>query len=120
MDYETLIKETKVALPEFAAAYDKEVEKDNIDLVPGPHTVFSLVFVPMLKKAIMEDEALTRRMCSFLEKMECSGNSDVAEVVEFTVLEELCDNYHDAEFANYLGPETKLALKAIRGYIPEQ
>ena len=52
--------------------------------------------------------------------MECSGNSDVAEVVEFTVLEELCDEYRDSELEVYLQPETKLALKAIRKYMPEQ
>lgn len=59
------------------------------------------------------NKELAERMYAFLEKIECSGNSDVAEVVEFTVLEELCDEYRDSELEVYLQPETKLALKAI-------
>ena len=75
---------------------------------------------PLLKKAMTNNKELAERMYAFLEKMECSGNSDVAEVVEFTVLKELCDEYRDSELEVYLQPGTKLALKAIRKYMPEQ
>lgn len=120
MDYDNIVKTAQMEIPEFAKAYDLEFEKDNIDLDSGPHTVFSFVFVPLLEKAISDgNRDLAQRLCGFLEKMECSGNSDVAEVVEFTVLEELCDDYRDADFKEYLLPETKLALQAIREYIVE-
>jgi len=120
MNYNTIVQETINEIPEFGESYTISLEKDDIDSESGPHTVFSFVFVPLLKKAMTNNKELVERMYAFLEKMECSGNSDVAEVVEFTVLEELCDEYRDSELEVYLQPETRLALKAIRKYMPEQ
>lgn len=117
MSYETIIRETIDRLPEFAEAYNYAFKKDDIDAESGPHTVFSFVFVPLLEDAMTKDKNLAKRMFDFLEEMECSGDSNVAEVVEFTVLEELCDRYRDEEFDEFLGQETRLSREAIRGYI---
>lgn len=120
MDDNNLVEMAKLEIPEFADAYEYEFKRDPEALESGSHIVFSFVFVPLLKKAISNDnDDLARRMCLFLEKMECSGDSNVAEVAEFTVLEELCDDFSDAELEKYLFPETKFALKSIRRYIPE-
>lgn len=118
MKYEEIIGLARAEIPEFEKAYIKEVELDNIDDNSGVHTVFSFVFVPLFKKAINEnDSELANRMALFLEKMESSGVQWVSEVVEFTVLEELCDEYNDDVLEKYFLPETTLALREIRKYI---
>lgn len=87
----------------------------------GQHIFFSFVFNKILFRAINEKmRDIAQKMFSFLEEMETSSDPNIAEVAEFTVLEELCDNYRNVQFEKYLGPESKLALKSIREYMPEQ
>ena len=49
--------------------------------------------------------------------MEASDDVLVQEVCEFTILEELCDEFKDAEIERYLGKVTKDGYNCIRKYI---
>ena len=118
MKYEEVIELARAEIPEFEKAYIDELRLDNLDENSGVHTVFSFVFVPLFKKAIEENNSeLANRLALFLEKMESSGEPLVSEVAEFTVLEELCDDYTDEVLEKYFLTETKLGMKEIRKYI---
>lgn len=120
MKYADLLEEALLQLPEFKKQYEKELLAGNIDAVDGMHIVFCVVFMPVLHDLINEKDSVSvNNFFSFVEKMENSEDPLVAEVAEFTVLEELCDNYKDKDFLKYLGESTKEALKQIRVYIPE-
>ena len=74
----------------------------------------------MLEEALeFGREDAVEEMSSFLEEMETCEDPKVAEVCEFTVLEKLCDNHKDDELRTFLKPETLLALRSIREYMPE-
>ena len=56
-------------------------------------------------------------MFTFMEAMETSGDIYVSEVLEFTILEELADEFYESEITKYMGTETKMAYKEISRYI---
>ncbi|WP_294796978.1 hypothetical protein [uncultured Fenollaria sp.] len=118
MNYNDLILMVSNYIDEFKKQYLIELEKDNIDEDSGVHTVFSLVFNPVLFNAIrFNDEALINKMFTFMEAMETSGDIYVSEVLEFTILEELADEFYESEISKYMGPETKMAYEQISKYI---
>lgn len=117
MDYESLLNSALEELPEFKKQYEKEIKEDSIDANSGMHTVFSIVFVPLLLKAMQSDVELANRMFEFIEKMETSGSALVGEVSEFTIMEELCDELSDDELLPFLRPETFESWKEVRRYI---
>lgn len=117
MNYKTLLSEARENIPEFDKKYKEAVRTDLIDEESGTHTVFSYVFNPLLTEAIKKDKQLAKRMFDFVEKMAGSQDRYVQEVCDFTILEEIGDEYSDKEFEFFLGPTTKKALKLIRQYI---
>ena len=120
MKYADLLEEALLQLPEFKKQYEKDLLAGNIDADDGMHIVFCEVFMPVLHNLINEKNNVSlNNFFSFVEKMENSEDPLVAEVAEFTVLEDLCDNYEDKDFLKYLGKNSKEALKQIRIYMPE-
>lgn len=73
--------------------------------------------IGLVKIVIKNNSALADKISAFVEDMEKSKDPYVAEVAEFTVLEELCDEFDDKDISIYIYPETAKALKNIRGYI---
>lgn len=119
MNYNTVVEMANRELPEFKKEYENALSMDLVDDTLGAHSVFSLVFVPLLVESIKSNNILACRLFDFVEKMESCGDSEVAEVVEFTILEELCDLFDDSEIIDFLGDETKDALNSIRKYMPK-
>lgn len=117
MNYNNLITDACNEFNEVKFLYTVELEKDNLDSESGPHTVFSFVFVPLLKNAIKNNDFLAMKMFKYLEKMENSKDINVSEVAEFTVLEEIADDFSDEEIVPYMGPKTLEAFNLIRRYI---
>lgn len=118
MKYDNLISYILGLFPEIKSNYENELSLNNISSSDGPHVFFELVFMPFIGNAIdNEDVPMLRRFFAFVENMENSDDPLIAEVAEFTVLEYLCDNYHDKDFAMHAGDETKEALRQIRSYV---
>jgi len=120
LTYENLLDEVLQELPEFKDAYNKELSEDSIDKDSDLHIVFSYVFVPLLSEAIKAKSELTTKMFNFLEKMASSHDHLVQEVCDFTVLEELCDEFKDSEIYSYFGESTKKGFFAVRQYIGDR
>ena len=115
--YDTLLTTAINELHGFKEKYEAEIGCDTLDAESGMHTIFSFVFVPILSEAISRDEELAKQYFDFVEQMEASDDVLVQEVCEFTILEELCDEFKDAEIERYLGKVTKDGYNCIRKYI---
>lgn len=58
-------------------------------------------------------------MFDFLERMEISKDNLAGEVAEFTVLEEILDEFDFNEIEKYMGTYTLEAAKLIKRYISQ-
>lgn len=115
--YESLIENVCREFNEVNELYVLELKKDSIDIDSGAHTVFSLCFVPLLKQAVMQESFLAKRMFDYIEKMEASRDNLVGEVAEFTVLEEMLDDFDFNVIKKYMGKMTLEAAKLINRYV---
>lgn len=116
INYDSLIENACNEFPKVRELYSVELKNDSIDFDSGVHTVFSLCFVPVLKEAILND-ALAQRMFDYLEKMEISEDNLIGEVDEFTVLEEILDDFELNKLRKYMGKFTIEAATLINRYI---
>ena len=71
LTYENLIDNAKAFIPEFRTRYDEQIQADLIDKASGVHTVFSVVFVPLLQDSIKRFNAHNARL--FRKNRWCSG-----------------------------------------------
>lgn len=117
INYDSLIENACNEFPKVRELYSVELKNDSIDFDSGVHTVFSFCFVPVLKEAILNDDALAQRMFDYLEKMEICEDNLVGEVAEFTVLEEILDDFELNKLRKYMGKFTIEAATLINRYI---
>lgn len=117
INYGSLIENVCNEFPKVKELYYLELKNDSIDFDSGVHTVFSFCFLPILKSAILNDGALAQRMFDYLETMEMSEDNLVGEVAEFTVLEEILDDFEFNKVKKYMGELTIDAAKLINRYI---
>jgi hypothetical protein len=117
MTYESLLRETIKALPEFKEKYNKSINDGTIDAETGAHIVFGVVFTPLLKKAIMGNKTLAKKMFRQLEIMAESEDDRVQEVCDQSVLEAICDVFPVSVFWPMAGEETRDGIKAISQYM---
>ena len=118
LPYKMLIENVCKNIPEVKKLYDKEIEEDSLDDKSGVHTVFSFCFVPVLKEAILnDDEALVKKLFNYIEDMEKSSDPLVGEVAEFTILEELLDDFNLRTVKKYMGENTLQSASLINRYI---
>lgn len=117
ISYDSLIENVCDEFPKVRELYSLELKNGSIDFDSGVHTVFSFCFVPILKRAILNDDVSAQRMFDYLEKMEMSEENLVGEVAEFTVLEEILDDFEFNKVKKYMGELTMDAAKLINRYI---
>lgn len=116
LNYDTLVKDACKAIPEFSTEYNRAIADDIIDETSGNHTVFSYVFVPLLKRSVkMKNKKLARKMLSFVEEMEKSKDNLVGEVSECTVVEEAFDVLNGPFLSDEIGPETRKSIEFAAG-----
>ena len=95
MNYNNLVSEMLSRFPELNLEYEKLLSGNFLDANSGVHTVFSTLFNPRLMREVERRSALSFRMMAFVAEMDNSDDRLVGEVAEFTVLEELCDEFED-------------------------
>lgn len=115
--YNFLINDVCSEFDEVKMLYETLLEEDSLDSESGVHTVFSFCFVPVLSEALKNDERLAKKMFDYIEKMETDGDNEVGEVAEFTVLEEIIDDFPLRKVKKYMGKYTLEASKLICRYI---
>ncbi len=115
MKYEDLYSDFISLFPEDMDFFKKREEETGADVADGIHVVFGMVVVPFITKIVKETPDKAKKAFEFFEEMETSGDSQIAEVLEFTVLENLLteDKGMIPEYAKYFGEETKAAATAV-------
>ncbi len=115
MRSEELYIKFKALFPDDSELF-KEIEREaGTDSESGMHVVSGMVVVPFVTRIAKESHDKAKRAFDYFETMETSGDPRIAEVVEFTVLENLLteDKEMVSEYAKYFGPETTIAAKAV-------
>ncbi len=81
----------------------------------GMHTVFGMVVVPYILEIAIKDNNKAKLAFDFIERMEVFGITQIAEVIEFTVLDALNGIEKDKRdiCISYMGKETKAAFEAL-------
>lgn len=74
-----------------------------------------MVVVPYVSLIVEKAPDKAKKAFDFFEEMEKSGDPRIAEVLEFTVLENLLteDKNKIPKYVQYFGDETKIAAKAV-------
>ena len=120
MTYKTLLEDALNTLPILKTEYAENINEKIIDEDAGMHIVFSYVFVPVLEKALNEDDEITiRDLFDYLEKMSLCEDSDVVAVCDQSVLEIICGEYKDKMLLPYMDKATIEGLNTVRQYIME-
>ena len=115
MKYEELYRDFIALFPEDKEYFEKQCLENDVEEEDGMHIMFGLVVLPFIKRIVRESKDKSKKAFEFIEQMEKSGNSQIAEVVEFTILEDLVSNEKDSidMYSVYFGDETKLAAEAV-------
>ncbi len=115
MKYEQLYDDFIAMFPEDNDFFRKLEEETGADKGDGMHVVFGMIVVPYIQKVVLESPDKAKRVFDFLEEMEKSGNPEIAEVAEFSVLEKLLteDKTMVEKYAEFFGEETKTAAAAV-------
>jgi len=119
MKYEELYIEFKNLFPEDLELFKKSEKENYVEDGDKPHIPFGSVVVPYIRALLKNnEEEKLRKFFAFLEEMEKDKDPKVAEVAEFTVLEQLSDNKDELErLKPYMGPETRAALHAMAWWL---
>lgn len=115
MKYEDLYNDFIALFPEDRQFFDDLCKENEAYAEDGIHIVFGLIVLPYIKKIVKESPEKARKAFAFFEEMEKSGDSRIAEVLEFTILEDLITNEKASIelYSVYFGEETKAAAAAM-------
>ena len=80
----------------------------------GMHVLFGMVITPFVINLIETENLIEiEKAFDFFEKMDLSGNSNICEVLEFSVLENLISSPVFPKCKKYMLPETRKSCEAI-------
>ncbi len=119
MKYEKLYVDFINMFPEDIKFFENRKKDTGADEDDGMHVVFGMIIVPYIRKIVIESVEKARKAFDFFEQMETSEDTRIAEVLEFSVLENILSD--DKEllniYAKYYGKETKLAVDSLNKWI---
>lgn len=97
--------------------FDNKCEETQAFPEDGMHTVFGMVIVPYILEVAIYEKKKMEIAFDFIERMECFGNTNISEVIEFSLLENLLGLDSDIlnECVSYMGTETREAFRTL-GY----
>ena len=122
MKYDSLIQDIFKAMPELREEYNSKAEENLIDEETGVHIVFGVIIVPylveLLKKENDRYKEVIKRIFIFFEKMAKSDDVLIQEVLEFTIIETLIDEWKEvlSNAYNYMLEETKKSSSAVERF----
>lgn len=120
MSYYELYTEFKNLFIEKTDVLDK-LEKDaNAEESDGMHIMFSFVVIPFVIELLKQDDSKDlNKAFAFFEKMAASELSEITEVLEFTVIENLISNGSSlyTRSKKYMGKNTLECCRRIEQYL---
>lgn len=115
MEYGNLYREFISLFPDDQSFFEERCMENDVDEDEGMHIMFGFVIIPFLIKIVRESTEKSKIAFDYIEKMEKSNDSQIAEVVEFTILEYLVSNERESLqlYSKYFGEETAKAAEAV-------
>lgn len=107
--YDSLYERFVELFPDEKKWFNDKCEENGVSPEDGMHIVFGMVVVPFLLEDAINHPKKLKKAFDFFERMETFGTSKIAEVIEFSVLENLVGIEKDKKdiFMKYMGKETK-------------
>lgn len=95
--------------------FDNKCEETQAFPEDGMHIVFGMVIVPYILEVAIHNKKKMEIAFDFIERMEVFGNAQIAEVIEYSVLENLIGVAKEKldVCVSYMGSETKEAFKTL-------
>jgi len=120
MTYGTLYNDFAVLFKDKNVQLEKLIHDANVDTSDGMHIMFSFVVVPFVYILLEDNDTVNlKKAFDYFEKMAKSTSSDITEVLEFTVLENLAsgdyDNYN--KFKKFMGKITLECCKNVERFL---
>ena len=118
MKYQELYDEFIKLFPEDGEFFSRLEEETKADRSDGMHIMFGMVVCPFLFKILEEDSQKTQKAFDFVEKMVSSGDDDIVNVAEVTILENLITEQSKdyLKFSKYLGKESLETINRLSHY----
>ena len=118
MKYEEIYDDFKNLFPEDSSFFTKKEEETAADKEDGMHIVFGMVICPYLLKIANEDPVKTQKAFDFIEQMQTSGDSNIENVAEVSVLEVIITDKNGGMklFGKYLGEESRKTVDHLSKY----
>ena len=93
MIYNNLYSEFVKLFPECSDTFKRLATEANADETDGMHIMFSFVIIPFVFNLLNDDDSKKlEKAFDYFEKMASSDSTDITEVLEFTVIENLVSN----------------------------
>ena len=120
MIYDNLYSDFKSLFSEKNDLLNRLSNKANAEETDGMHIMFSFVVIPFVLILLKnEDVENLKKAFSYFEKMALSDISDITEVLEFTVIENLMSNgdkvFEDSK--KYMGNEMLKCCETVKKYL---
>ena len=116
MIYNNLFDNFIALFPDDKMWFDNECNKKEVSNEDGMHIVFGMVVVPYLLVIAYKSDEKLQLAFYYIEKMEISGDPQIAEVVEFSILENLIgiENDKSNKLLEFMGDETRKAFEDVK------
>lgn len=116
MKYNELFNDFIALFPDDKMWFDNECNKKEVSNEDGMHIVFGMIVVPYLLDVAVKSDDKLRLAFECIEKMEVSGEPQIAEVVEFSILENLIGVEVDKsnKLLEFMGDETRKAFEDVK------
>lgn len=116
MVYNKLYSEFVDLFPQDMEWFKTECEEKSADEDDGMHVLFGMVVVPFILEVAIHSPEKLKLAFGFIEKMETSEDSSIAEVAEFSILENLIGVNDEILLQCFacMGDETKKAYSDIK------
>lgn len=107
--YNTLFEQFTSMFPGDKKWFEEKCKENQAFPEDGMHVIFGMVVVPFLIEVAINDSEKLKKAFDFFERMETFGTSKIAEVIEFSVLENLIGVPKDRKdiLLKYMGKETR-------------
>lgn len=122
MKYEELYDDFKALFPEDASYFAEQEDKTGADKDDGMHVLFGMIVSPFLISVAEKAPEKAQKAFEFIEQMQTSGDENIANVAEVSVLEVIMtdENGGMTKLGKYLGAESVKAVEHLSHYFKIQ
>jgi hypothetical protein len=114
LKYDTVCDQFLLEFPQFREKYEKELDWWKGPDRPGQYIVFGLVIQPAVQELLASDTSpvLLHRIFDFFERMACSSDLQVPNLLGIELFERLVANQKNLGTAwQYMGKQTKVLAR---------